>query len=225
MDQARDATTKSEFDKALDLTRRAQKKAHTTSVRREATQLLIFILIHQRRLDEAEVELKKFDAVFGEDPYLNGLFYFQKEEKATAIPHLKLAFEQSPTEQLGMLLYQALVDEKRYVEAFEQCGHAVLTDVSWKLYVSLLAEAFQNSEFGVAAQAGSMAFEKQPDPNVAYNVACSLAHISQITEAFKWLERAIDSGFNDKELIATDSDLDALRLYPEFDAIIARMPD
>jgi hypothetical protein len=101
----------------------------------------------------------------------------------------------------------------------------VLTDVSWKLYVSLLAEAFENSEFKVAAQAGSMAFEKQPDPNVAYNVACSLTRNSQITEAFEWLKRAIDSGFNDKELIATDSDLDSLRQHPEFDAIIAKITD
>lgn len=101
----------------------------------------------------------------------------------------------------------------------------MLTDVSWKLYVSLQQEAFESSEFRLAAEAGSMAFEKQPDPNVAYNVACSLAHNSQITQACKWLERAIDSGFNNKDLILTDSDLDSLRLRPEFDAIIAKIPD
>jgi len=225
LDQARDAWTKSDFEKSLDLTKQAQRKAHTASLRREAAYLLIFILIHQRRLNEAEVELKKFDAVFGEYPYLKGLFYFQKEEMATAIPHLKLAFEQSPTEETGMLLYQAFVDEKSYTQALEQCGHVVLSEVSWKLYVSLQQEAFESSEFRLAAEAGSRAFEKQPDPNVAYNVACALAHDSQITEACEWLECAIDAGFNNKELIVTDSDLDSLRLRPEFDALIGKMPD
>lgn len=225
LDQARDALTKSEFDKALEFARRARKKAHTASLRREATHLLIFTLIHQRQLEEAEAELMKSNAVFGEDPYLNGLFYFQKDEKATAIPHLKLAFEQSPSEQIGMLLYQALVDEKHYDLALEQCGHGVLTDVSWKLYVSLMQEAFEGGEFRVAADAGAIAFEKQSDPNVAYNVACALAHNPEITAACKWLERAIDSGFKDKDLILTDSDLDALRVHPEFEAIIAKIRD
>jgi len=223
LDQARDALSKSEFDKALVLTRQAQKEARTPSVRIEAAQLLIFILIHQRQFKEAEEELIKFNGVFGEDSYLKGLFYFQKEEMATAIPHLRLAFDRSPTEQLGMILYQALIDEKSWVEALELCGHPVLSDVSWKLYVNLLNEAFASSEFRVAAQAGSLAFEKQPDPNVAYNIACSLARDSEITKACEWLERAIDSGFNNKDLMATDSDLESLRPSPEFAAIMAKM--
>ncbi len=223
LDQAHDALTKSEFDKAMLLTREAQKQAHTTAVRIEAAQLLIFILIQQRQFQEAEEELIKFNGVFGEDSYLKGLFYFQKEEMASAIPHLKLAFARSPTEQLGMLLYQALITEKSWVEALEQCGQPVMSDVSWKLYVNLQNEAFASGEFKVAAQAGSLAFEKQPDPNVAYNIACSLARDSEITKSCEWLARAIDSGFNNKDLLATDPDLNSLRLSPEFDAIVAKI--
>jgi len=223
LEQAHAALTKSEFDKALVLTKQAQKEARTTAVRSEAAQLLIFILIHQGQFKEAEEELIKFEGVFGEDAYLNGLFYFQKEEMATAIPHLKLAFDRSPTEQLGMLLYQAFINESSFVEALEQCGHPVLSDVSWKLYVNLQNEAFASGEFKVAAQAGTLAFEKQPDPNVAYNVACSLARDSEITKACEWLERAIDSGFNNKDLMATDSDLESLRQSPEFEAILAKI--
>ena len=223
LDQAHDALTKSEFDKAMVLTREAQKQARTTAVRCEAAQLLIFILVHQSRFQEAEEELIKFNGVFGEDSYLKGLFYFQKEEMATAIPHLRLAFSRSPTEQLGMILYQALINEKTWVETLELCGHPVLSDVSWKLYVNLQNEAFASGEFRVAAQAGSLAFEKQPDPNVAYNIACSLARDSEIAKACEWLQRAIDSGFNNKDLLATDSDLDSLRLSPEFEAILAKI--
>jgi len=223
LEQAHDALTKSEFDKAMDLTREAQKQAHTTAVRIEAAQLLIFILIHQRQFQEAEEELIKFNGVFGEDSYLKGLFYFQKEEMAAAIPHLKLAFARSPTEHLGMILYQALINEKTWVEALDLCGHSVLSDVSWKLYVNLQSEAFASGEFRLAAQAGSLAFEKQADPNVAYNVACSLARDSEITKACEWLQRAIDSGFKNKDLLATDPDLDSLRPSPEFEAILAKI--
>jgi Zn-dependent protease len=225
LDQARDAFTKSEFDQALNLSRRAQQEARTASVRSEAAQSVIFILIHQRQFGEAEEELSRFNAVFGEDPYLTGLLYFQKEEMAAAIPHLKLAFERAPTKQLGMLLYQALINDKSYVEALELCGHPLLSDVSWELYVNLANEAFASTAFRMAAQAGATAFEKQPDPNVAYNTACALARDSEITAACKWLERAIDSGFNNKDLLATDPDLESLRSQPEFQAVMAKMPD
>ncbi|HKO62685.1 MAG TPA: M50 family metallopeptidase [Pyrinomonadaceae bacterium] len=217
LDQARDAITKSEFDNALDLARRAQPKAHTDSMRMEAAQLVIFALIHLKRLDEAEIELTKFYGLFGEDQYLKGLFYFQKEEWAAATSHLQLAFESSPSEQVGMLLYQALVNEKSFAKALELCGHAALTEESWKLYVNLQNEAFEGNDFRTAAEAGSKAFEQQPDPNIAYNVACALARdeslsrASQIAEACQWLERAIASGFDNKELILTYSDLNSLR--------------
>jgi len=223
LDQAHDSLSKNELDKAMVLTRQAQKQARTAAVRIEAAQLLIYIMIYQRQFQEAEEELIKFNGVFGEDSYLKGLFYFQKEEMATAIPHLKLAFDRSPTEQLGMLLYQALINEKSWAEALGLCGHSVLSDVSWKLYVNLQSEAFGNGEFRVAAQAGSLAFEKQPDPNVAYNIACSLAPDSEITKACEWLERAIDCGFNNKDLLATDTDLESLRLSPEFAALMAKI--
>ena len=191
LDQTRDALTNSEFDKALDLARRAQSKALTASVRMEAAQLVIFTLIHQRRLDEAEVELVKFYGLYGDDQYLKGLYYFQKEEWAAAIPHLKLAFEAAPSEQLGMLLYQAFVNEKNYAEALELCGHPVLTDVSWKLYASLQLEAFEGGEFAVAAEAGARAFEQQPDPNIAYNIACSLARDDSLALLALWLLMAL----------------------------------
>jgi len=224
LDEAHTALTDSEFDKALDSTRQAEASARTASVRREAAHLRIFILIHQHRLGEAEEELIKYDDVFGEDAYLKGLFYFQKDEMATAIPHLTLAFGQSATEPTGMLLYQALINERNYTKALELCAHPVLANVSWKLYVNLQQEAFASGEFRVAAEAGSVAFKKQPDPGVAYNVACSLAREGEIQKVFMWLERAIDSGFNNRELLTTDPDLELLRLRPEFDAIQAKLP-
>ncbi|MEO8436599.1 MAG: site-2 protease family protein [Pyrinomonadaceae bacterium] len=223
LDQARDAFTNSEFEKALDLSRQAQKKASTASIRSEAVQSVIFILIYQRRFSEAEEELSRFLAEFGADPYLTGLFHFQREEMAEAIPHLKLAFERAPTQQWGMFLYQALINDKSYVEALELCGQPVLSDVSGGLYANLANEAFASGAFRMAAQAGTIAFGKQPDQNVAYNTACALARDSEITEACKWLERAIDSGFNNKELIATDPDLSSLRSHPEFETIMAKM--
>jgi Zn-dependent protease len=223
LDQARDAFYKSEFDKAIELTRQAEKKAHTVSIRSEAAHLHVFLLIHQHRLEEAAEQLHRFEVLFGEDSYLRGLFHFEREDMAAAIPHLKQAFEESPSEQLGMILYQALINERNYVEAMELCGDPLLAEVSWKFYVNLLQEAFASGEFRIAAEAGSLAFEKQSDPDVAYNVACSLARDSRSKEAFEWLERAIATGFQNKDLIAGDPDLESLRSHAEFDELLAKL--
>ena len=128
-----------------------------------------------------------------------------------------------------MLLYQSLVNEKKYAEALKLCEHAALTDVSWKLYASLQHEAFEASDFHTAAEAGSKAFERQADPNIAYNVACALARDESLPRdphvagACHWLQRAIDSGFDNKDLILTDSDLDSLRSRPEFQSMIGKV--
>ena len=225
LEEARDAFTRSEFEQALDIARRAQKQAHTASVRMEAAQVLILTLIQLQRLKEAEVELIKFNGLFGEDPYLEGIFHYQKEEMAAAIPHLKLAFERAPTQQLGTILYLALINEKKYDEALALCADTAVAEVSWELLVNLETEAFAASEFRVAAQAGVIAFEKRADPNVAYNTACSFARDSEIKKACEWLERAIDQGFDNRDLVATDPDLESLRLHPDFEAILAKMPN
>src|SRR6185436_15642446 len=101
----------------------------------------------------------------------------------------------------------------------------VLSEVSWKFYVNLQQEAFAGGEFKIAAQAGSLAFEQQADPDVAYNIACSMARDSNVKDAFEWLKRAIAAGFKNKDLMASDPDLESLRSDPKFGELLDAIPD
>ncbi len=54
------------------------------------------------------------------------------------------------------------------------------------------------------------------DPTAHYNLACSLARVGQVEEAFQALERSLALGFNDPAQLAYDQDLDPLRACPRF---------
>jgi len=45
-------------------------------------------------------------------------------------------------------------------------------------------------------------------------VACAYARDAKFTEALEWMDRAIDSGFEDKNALVSDPDLEALRSLP-----------
>lgn len=56
-----------------------------------------------------------------------------------------------------------------------------------------------------------------------YNVACVHALKGDADQAFAWLEKAIDAGFADADLLETDSDLAGIRADPRFAKLAPRL--
>ena len=223
LEEAYKAVNAGELDVALDIVSEIRKKAVTQWIRREASRLLIFTFIQQNRYKEADVELTKFHGLFGPEHHLQGLLSFQKKEMSQAIVDLKIAFDRSPDYQLGLMLSQALMAEKRYADVLALCGHDVMSQAIWPLSVNLQIDAFNNHEFEIAGRAGALAYEQKPDPNIAYNAGCAFARASDSTQALAWLERAIASGFSDKNLLTTDPDLESIRSQPRFNDLSDRI--
>jgi predicted Zn-dependent protease len=59
------------------------------------------------------------------------------------------------------------------------------------------------------------------DPDVRYNLACSLALVRQYERAATELSTAIELGFRDVESLNTDPDLAGLRAHPAFGKVRA----
>jgi Flp pilus assembly protein TadD len=57
------------------------------------------------------------------------------------------------------------------------------------------------------------------EPEVHYNLACSLALLGDADEAFRALLRAAELGYDDLAHLERDRDLDALRADPRFDVV------
>jgi Zn-dependent protease len=223
VDRAREEIRNEQFDSALSRMEIVRTKARTDSLRNEAAQLVIFILTLQGKHKEAEEELGKFDILFGEDHYLKGLHYFHTGNMSGALPHLRIVFDHSPTKEGGLILNQALIAERNYSEVLKLAQHSVLADVRWELFVNLQTEAFNDGDFAVSTQAGLFACEIRTDDEIAYNLACGFARDAKPQAALEWLARAAAAGFKNRDLVASDTDLDSLRSYPEFEVIVGKL--
>jgi tetratricopeptide (TPR) repeat protein len=53
-------------------------------------------------------------------------------------------------------------------------------------------------------------------PTSMYNIACANAMMGNRDEAFEWLEKSYEAGFNVEDYAGSDSDLDSLRSDPRF---------
>jgi predicted esterase len=96
----------------------------------------------------------------------------------------------------------------------------VLTTTSFYLPRDFLAQ----DRPGHAAAALEVASAIEPDNFVLlYNRACALALAGRAEAALDALERAVDEGFANGELLASDPDLDSVRETARFRAIAAQM--
>lgn len=74
-----------------------------------------------------------------------------------------------------------------------------------------------------SARVGDVLFFQEPEPLVAYNVACSWALAGEETAALTWLDRAVDKGFRDTALLDQDSNFNSIRDTDGFRAVRAWM--
>jgi tetratricopeptide (TPR) repeat protein len=73
--------------------------------------------------------------------------------------------------------------------------------------------------FVEAARVGDLLFFQDPEPLVAYNVACSWALAGRTEEALAWLDRAVEKGFRDSALLDQDNNFDSIRDTDGFRAL------
>ncbi|MGJ3243780.1 MAG: TPR end-of-group domain-containing protein [Opitutales bacterium] len=66
---------------------------------------------------------------------------------------------------------------------------------------------------------------KPEDPTAHYNLACSLALKNRKKEAVEALQEAVNLGYEDAAWIQQDDDLENLRGYPAFEAILDRLAE
>jgi len=100
---------------------------------------------------------------------------------------------------------------------------ADLTDDEAELGSLLDAAVFHSEHFEQAAALGAALFDRFGVGNDAYNTACSLSRAGRPDEALRWLERAIDAGYDDLAHLEADDDLAEARARPGYPELAERL--
>jgi len=195
----------------------ALRRARSDEIRRESRWILITGLYQMGGIEQAAEEFKRLQALSGADSFRA---FGDELDGVRALLFFQAAFNVSGIPAIGYWYGELLIREKRYEEVFELCARPELQDLSGRLYLLLESAAFQDGQYAVSARAGTLAFAREPLPEVAYNLACAFARQSEIDEAIKWVKVALDAGFKDLELLKTDPDLDSLRGHADFQQVI-----
>ena len=225
LEEARNAVQKGDGALAVTLARQALESAKSDSAKTQALQLLVHAHIRRRNFNQAAEALNQLQSIAGADPYLQGFLLLEMGDITRALTVLEQAFERRPSKWTGYLLGQAYIKAKRFDDAMALCSNPALADFTGPLCVALEGEAFQAGRYETAMRAGVLAFERERDPLVAYNVACALARSARSEEAIEWINRAVDAGFKDHAKIKADPDLDTLRGRPEFQSIYGKLAE
>lgn len=75
---------------------------------------------------------------------------------------------------------------------------------------------FEQGQNDPARKIAELRYHKTGNAGAAYNVACAYSRLGQSKEAFEWLRRAKEGGFNEKKQMNEDPDLASLRDLPEW---------
>ena len=223
LEEAGEALNAHDYERACAVAAEVLKDAKTDALKRHASALLVFSLAQKGEAEAAERELRRHQAQFGTDSYLQGVVLLKAAQPAAAVPHLRATLEASPRKEFGLVLFNALTQCGQWDEALDLCEHTAFEEIRRPLYLKLQDEAFKRGAFKVSAFAGAAAYRESADAEVAFNVACAHAREGNRPAALAWLRRAVESGFENRDAFDSDPDIESIRGTAEFDEIRATL--
>ncbi len=195
-----------------------------------------FALSLSKQYDEARREFEtaiRLDPRLYEAHYLYARACVQEGSFAEAVQHYEEASRVRPEDYQALLLVQtpltrlgrtddALVSLRQGLQVAEK--HLELNPDDARALVLGAAALVQLGEVerGLEWTRRAHAIDSE-DSGILYNAACVYSLVGQPEDAFACLEKAIQNGFGHREWLETDSDFDAMRGDPRFQAYLNRL--
>jgi len=142
---------------------------------------------------------------------------------ADGLARLEAAFDQGRSSFPALVLSSVYVDRDRPDLALGLLKSARGKKLSASTHLTLGAQLFHAGKYPLALEACALGYERFHAGVFAYNAACSASRLGHLDEGIEWLERAVSSGFGDREAFDGDADIANLRSDPRFPKIRARV--
>jgi Zn-dependent protease len=223
LEEAQSAMEMGDTARARELARDVLAKARSAEARASAAALVAWGAIAASDGDEATRALSLFPASHPPSSYLYGSALLAAGRAKEAADALWAAFRACPDAGVACQLVAALEVSKRADEIpglLVGAGHDML---DLEVFTLATAALFDAGRFEDAARAGELGFDKTRDPDLAYNIACSLARAGKPGDALGWLGKAVEAGYRDGAHLDGDADLAKVRELGGFGDIRAKL--
>jgi len=182
-------------------------------------------LLKQGRLDEAIAEFQRaleLDPSYAPASFNLAYAYERRDRIDDAIAQYKKAIQLEPANVMGLNNLGVLYDKKGlYDEAIAAFEQALKADPSNGTVQKNLANSKKNKDIvkereARIADARKQAEAQPKDPYAAYNVCRVYAALDMKEQAFEWLGKAMQLGFDDIRFLREDPALAAIKDDPRF---------
>lgn len=132
----------------------------------------------------------------------------QPEQEPSTLALADAAFQERDYEHAVTLYRRAMQEGVNFQPLHYRLGYALHA-------LGRVDEALPHHVRGAGSTGGAMRSA------CLYNAACASARLGRTEDALAYLQKAIDAGFADTQLAASDADLDPIRQEERFESIIA----
>ncbi len=157
--------------------------------------------------------------------YNLGLAYFKKEDYKNAVTHFQKAFELRPkNKQLCDDLGYAYFKTEQYEKAETYFLKALEIDPTYEQAHRYLNKLYYNTKQWEAAEKNLLKWiQINPKKAVSYyDLACIKSFQNQIPEGLEYLEQSFKKGYQNLDIIKTDSDIENLRKTDAYQELLKK---
>jgi stage IV sporulation protein FB len=158
------------------------------------------------------------------DPFLAGCVLRSLGRLREAADLLTIAMFNAASGDVATVLTATLIelgDTKSLADLIASPYASMLDD---EALAHIEASLYHAGDYRQGLALSQKRFKRNGDPTAAYNAACAAIKLGERHDAIIWLNRALDAGFKESELLASDPDLQPLHGDPEFSALLKRAP-
>jgi len=198
------------------------ENAPPPNAKREAFEILAWAALKSDNIAEASDKLEAAKKLGEVDAALLGAIHFEKGELNEGRRVLEAARSRGDDRQevFGPLI-RILLNQKEFARA-----GAIAVDVVDSLSEDdarhIARMAFDNGAFDWAARLYETVFQRESQPEDAYEAARAHAQDGDIERALEMLRRAVAAGFNDRTRAWSDKSLEAVRARDGLEGVLPR---
>lgn len=206
--------------------------ATSNELRAKAYRYLAWAHLLSGEIGKARQTIDSMPAELRPDPSLLGALLIEEDKPADALDHLEEALFRGKDISASSCWVEAIEKTQEFQRAVSFLDSEASENIHSIVAVQLCSATKAAGDDSNLQRLTEIAIhgvgwdEEHPKvPGDAYDIACVCALSGKISEALVWLERCIDAGFRDIELLDTDGDLESLRDEDAFHQLKTKMND